>query len=426
MASNTGQERNDLVIVGGHVVDPANDIDRVTNVAVRDGKIAAVGDDIDPLQAARRIDAAGQYVTPGLVDLHTHVYWGVTYWGIEADPVAARTGVTTWLDVGSAGGYTFPGFREYVAEPSRSRIYALLNLSSIGLVAPTWELANPDYLNVDLAAEIVERNRDIVLGIKARIDKLTTRGTGILPMQKARELADRVDLPLMTHIGSSPPSIQEVGEYLRPGDILTHCFTGQDMRIIGSDGLVDPGIKALKDQGLILDVGHGTGSFSYEVAEAMLEQGIAPDVISSDIHQMAIQGPMFDLPTTLSKFINLGMPLRDVIACATVNAARAVRLEELGTLGVGAPADIALFRLEEGDFEFHDIAMAERAGSKLLVNTCTLLDGEEMPRLPERELHFWADIPEVQRGATHPGGKLNVPEGEHKQVFTEMLEGHDA
>jgi dihydroorotase len=420
------QQSYDLVITGGYVIDPANGIDRVTSVAVRDGKIAAIGDDIDAGQATRRIDATGQYVTPGLVDLHTHVYWGVTYWGIEADPVAARTGVTTWLDVGSSGGYTFPGFREYVAGPSRSRIYALLNLSSIGLVAPTWELANPDYLDVDLAAGIVERHRDLILGIKARIDRNTTRGTGILAMQKARELADRVDLPLMTHISTSPPSIHEVAEYLRPGDILTHCFTGQDMRIIGPDGTIDPQIKALKDQGLILDVGHGTGSFSYEVAEAMLDQGIPPDVISSDIHQMAIQGPMFDLPTTLSKFINLGMPLRDVIACATVNAARAIRLDDLGTLGVGAPADIALFRLEEGDFEFHDIAMVERAGSKLLVNTLTLLDGEELPRLPERELHFWAGVPEIQRGATHPGGKLNVPEGEHEDVFAEMVNEGDA
>jgi dihydroorotase len=416
----------DLVIAGGHVIDPANGVDRVTNIAVRDGRIAAIADDVDPAGATRRIDAAGQVVTPGLIDLHTHVYWGVTYWGIEADPVAARTGVTTWLDVGSSGGYTFPGFREYVAGPSRARIYALLNLSSIGLVAPTWELSNPDYLDVDLAAEIVERNRDIVLGIKARIDSRTTRGTGILPMQKARELADRVGLPLMTHIGTSPPSLAEVADYLRPGDILTHCFTGQDMRIIGPDGKVDPHIKALKDQGLTLDVGHGTGSFSYDVAEAMLDQGIPPDVISSDIHQMAIQGPMFDLPTTLSKFINLGMPLADVIACATVNAAEAIRLDDLGTLGVGRPADIALFRLEEGDYAFHDIAMAERRGSKLLVNTHTLLAGEELPRLPERELHFWAGVPEAQRGAVRPGGPVDAPGADPEVVFAEMVDGGDA
>jgi len=425
--SSTNGQQYDVVITGGQVIDPANGVSRAADVAISDGRIAAIEDGIDPGRGRRHIDASGQYVTPGLVDLHTHIYWGVTYWGIEADPVAARTGVTTWLDVGSSGGYTFPGFREYIVQRNRSRIYALLNLSSIGLVAPTWELSNPDHLDVDLAAEIVERNRDIILGIKARIDCRTTRGTGILAMQRARELADRVGLPLMTHIGASPPTLAEVAEYLRPGDILTHCFTGQDMKIVGPDGKVDPQIKALKEQGLILDVGHGTGSFSYEVAEAMLEQGILPDVISSDIHQMAIQGPMFDLPTTLSKFINLGMPIEDVIAAATINAARAIRLEHLGRIGVGDPADVAIFRLQEGDFEFHDITMSERKGSKLLVNTATLLGGEELPRLPERELHFWADVPEVQRAAVHPGAGLAVePARSDAAVVAEVYDGDDA
>jgi len=406
--SSTGNHLYDVVITGGHLIDPANGVSRVSDVAIRDGVIAAIQGTIPAEQGQKRIDASGQYVTPGLIDLHTHIYWGVTYWGIDADPVAARTGVTTWLDVGSSGGYTFPGFREYIVERNRTRIYALLNLSSIGLVAPTWELANPDYLDVDLAAGIIERNRDIILGIKARIDRNTTRGTGILPMQKARELADRVGLPLMTHIGGSPPALNEVAGYLRPGDILTHCFTGQDMRIIEADGTINPRIKALKEQGLVLDVGHGTGSFSYEVAEAMLDQGIPPDVISSDIHQMAIQGPMFDLPTTLSKFLNLGMAIEDVIACATINAAKAVRLGNAGKIGVGDKADVAVFRLDEGDFEFNDIAMESRAGSKLLVNTATLVDGEELPRTPERDLHFWADIPERQRGAVRPGGPAGV------------------
>lgn len=414
----------DVVITGGHVIDPANGVSAAADVAIRDGVIAAVQGGIGADQGRRHIDAGGQYVTPGLVDLHTHVYWGVTYWGIDADPVAARTGVTTWLDVGSAGGYTFPGFREYIVEKNRARIYALLNLSSIGLVAPTFELSNPDYLDIELAAEMVERNRDIILGIKARIDSRTTRGAGILPMKKARELADRVGLPLMTHIGTSPPSLDEVAESLRPGDILTHCFTGQDMRVIDADGVVNAPIKALKDQGMVLDVGHGTGSFSYEVAEAMLNQGIPPDVISSDIHQTAVQGPMFDLPTTLSKFLNLGMPIEEVIACATINAARAVHLEHAGKIGVGDKADVAVFRLDEGEYEFHDITMDARPGSKLLVNTATLLDGHELPRRPERELHFWAKVPEVQRGAVRPGGPVDVePIEDPEDVAEEMYEG---
>lgn len=422
--SPSAEKQYDVVITGGHVIDPANGVSNVTDIAIKDGVVAAVEDCLGDAATKRHIDATGHYVTPGLVDLHTHVYWGVTYWGIEPDPVAARTGVTTWLDVGSSGGYTFPGFREYVVERNTSRVYALLNLSSIGLVAPTWELSNPDYLDVELAAEVVERNRDLILGIKARIDRNTTRGTGMLPMKKARELADRVGLPLMTHIGSGPPTLSEVAEHLRPGDILTHCFTGQDMRIIDDEGKVRDDIRSLKEQGMVLDVGHGTGSFSFEVAEAMLDQGIAPDVISSDIHQMAIQGPMFDLPTTLSKFLTLGMPIKDVIARATINAAKAMRLDNVGKIGVGDTADIALFRVDEGDFAFHDIAMVERKGSKLLVNTTTLLDGEELPRVKERDLHFWADIPEVQRGLVRPGGPVDVePVDDPEAVLEELYEG---
>ncbi|MDP9372399.1 MAG: amidohydrolase/deacetylase family metallohydrolase, partial [Chloroflexota bacterium] len=304
--------RYDTIIAGGEVLDPGAGIGGRLDVAIAGGRVAAIEPVIDPGLGARVIDAGGQYVTPGLVDLHTHVYWGVTYWGIEPDPVAARSGVTTWLDVGSAGAYSFPGFRRYVAEPSRTRVYALLNLSAIGLVAPTYEFANLDYCDVDLAAGIVEANRDLILGIKARIDRNTTRGTGIRPLELARGLADRVGLPLMVHIGSGPPSLAEVAALLRPGDILTHCFTGQDMRITGPGVPLRADIRDLHERGLILDIGHGTGSFSYEVTEAALEQGLLPDVISSDIHQLSVQGPMFDLPTTLSKFLNLGLTLPQV------------------------------------------------------------------------------------------------------------------
>ncbi len=388
----------DLVIAGGRVLDPGAGIDGVMDVAVVGDRVAAVDPELDRTGAREVIDAAGHIVTPGLVDLHTHVYWGVTYWGIEPDPVAARSGVTTWLDVGSAGAYSFPGFRRYVAEPSRARVYCLLNLSAIGLVAPTYEFANLDYCNVDLAARIVEANRDLVLGIKARIDRNTTRGTGIRPLELARELADRVGLPLMVHIGTAPPDIDEVAALLRPGDILTHCFTGQDMRITGPGAPVRADIRELHARGLILDIGHGAGSFSYEVTEAALEQGLLPDVISSDIHQLSVQGPMFDLPTTLSKFLNLGLTLSQVIERATSRPAAAMRRPDLGTLRPGSAADLALFRVEEGEYTFHDVQMAPRRGTRRLVNTLTLVAGEPLPRLPERERAIWAELPEHQRG----------------------------
>lgn len=365
------------------------------DIAIADGKISAVSESIDPVNATV-IDASDQVVTPGLIDLHTHIYWGVTYWGIEPDPVAAKTGVTTWLDVGSAGGYTFPGFRRYVAEPSRVRVFALLNLSAIGLVAPTWELSNLDYCNVDLATMMINENRDLILGIKARIDRNTTRGTGIRPLELARELADRVDLPLMVHIGAGPPTIDEVAHLLRPGDILTHCFTGGDMRILNDDGKINPAIKDLQERGLVLDIGHGTGSFSFETTDAMLSQGILPDVISSDIHQMARLGPMFDMPTTLSKFLNLGLSLYDTFDRATARPATAMRRPDLGTLAVGSHADVALWNVEEGEFTFYDVELRPRSGTMQLVNTMTMVGGEALPEQPELPMHPWTTLPERQ------------------------------
>ena len=388
----------DVLIAGGEVVDPGVGLSGRLDVAISGERVAAVEANIDRGSAREVIDASGQYVTPGLVDLHTHIYWGVTYWGIEADPIAARSGVTTWLDVGSAGAYTFPGFRRYIAEPNRARTFCLLNLSSIGLVAPSWEFMNPKHWDVDLAVKIVEDNRDIILGIKARIDPSTTEGVGIAPLAKARELADRVSLPLMVHFGAGSPTLDEILPHLRPGDILTHCFRGGDNAVAAAGQGVRPDVRRLHEHGLILDIGHGTGSFSFDTTEAALADGFMPDVISSDIHQMAVQGPMFDMPTTLSKFLNLGMSLAEVIERATSRPARAMRRPDLGSLKPGSLADVALFRVDEGDYTFYDVAMSPRKGTKLLVNTLTMLGGETMPRLPEKERMVWATLPPVQEG----------------------------
>ncbi len=390
-------ERFDTVILGGELVDPGTGRFGRFDIGIREGRIACVAPSLAGYPAEQVVDARGQLVTPGLIDLHTHVYWGVTYWGIEADPVAARTGVTTWLDAGSAGAYTFPGLRRYVIEPSRVRIFALLNLSSIGLVAPTWEFVNLDYCDVELAAQVIEANREIILGVKARIDANTTRGVGIQPLELARKLADELDLPLMVHIGNGPPTIDEVAALLRPGDILTHCFTGGTMRILTDEGKLHPTIRALRERGLVLDLGHGAGSFDFSVAEALLAEGILPDVISSDIHQLAVQGPMFDLPTTLSKFLALGLSLSEVIERVTVRPAAIIGRPELGSLAEGTPADIALFRLVEGHFTFYDVAMQPRRGQQLLVNTLTMVEGRILPQVESTSLHLWAELPEHQR-----------------------------
>ena len=387
----------DLLIQGGQVVNPGGQSGRL-DVGIRRNRVAAIETNIPAASAARVVDATGQIVTPGLIDLHTHVYHNATFWGVHADPVAARSGVTTWLDVGSAGAYNVLGFREWVATPSTARLYALLNISSIGLTAMTYELANLDYCDVDLCVKLIEQNPDLLLGVKVRIDHNTVGSQGIEPLRRARQAADRVHRPLMVHIGGGPPTLNEVLELMRPGDILTHCFTGHNMRIIDDTGALLGAAKRAWDSGIILDIGHGAGSFSFKTAEKMIDAGHKPDVISTDIHQMSIHGPLYDMPTCLSKFLALGMSLADVINAATVRPAEAMGLaDEIGTLRVGALADVALFRIVEGDFPFYDVHMNQRNGKQLLRNTMTIINGRELPRSADGPTAPWIELSESQR-----------------------------
>lgn len=374
----------DLLIKGGQVVDASAGLSGRMDVAVKNNVIAAVDRGIPESAAAQVIEAEGYIVTPGLIDLHTHVFRGVTFWGIDAEAVGSRTGVTTWVDAGSAGAYTLPGFREFIVEPATVRIYSFLNIASIGLVGHNYELQNPAFLDVDLFVRMFELHSDLVIGAKARMGTPTVGENGIEPLKRAKRAARSCGLPLMVHIASGPPSIMEVVSLLEVGDILTHCFTAQDMRIVSENGEILEDVKRARERGVIFDLGHGSGAFAFSVAEPLMETGHRPDVISTDIHQLSIDGPMFDLPTTLSKFLALGMTLPEVIRAATARPAEILGLEgRLGTLALGAAADIALFELKRGKFPFYDIEGHVRHGSELLVNTQTIVDGRPMDRLPE-------------------------------------------
>ena len=386
----------DLVIKGGTVVSPGSRSGQL-DVGIKGNRIAAVEISIPAEAAVRVVDAGGMIVTPGLVDLHTHVYHNATYWGILADPVAARSGVTTWLDVGSAGAFNFGGFREWIVNSARARIFALLNISSIGLTAPTWELANLNYCDVDMCCQTVDGNRDLILGIKCRMDANTTGG-GMEPLRRARSAADQCGLPLMVHVGIGPPTIEQVLDLMRPGDILTHCFTGHNMRIVDERGVLLECARRTRDAGVVFDIGHGAGSFSFDTARALIGAGYLPDVISSDIHQLSVNGPLFDLPTCLSKFLALGMSVEDVVRTATVRPATVMHKEhEIGSIRVGALADIALFRLVEGKFAFYDVFMKRLDGKQLLVNQLTICDGRELQRLPDGARAPWIELSEQQR-----------------------------
>ena len=364
--SGLGQQRRrrermrfDLLISGGTVVNPGG-AEGELDVAVADGTVVALDRAIPRSSAAHVIDAHGLLVMPGLVDLHTHVFHKVTYWGIDPDPVASVSGVTTWNDAGSAGAFTLTGLREFVVDRSRVRITAFLNIATIGLVADDYECANLAYLDTELFARVADRNRDLVRGVKVRIGTPTVGDNGLEPLRRARRAAEDCGLPLMVHIASGPPDVGDVLALMRPGDILTHCCTGHSMKLVDDDGRLLQSAERAWDSGVLMDIGHGRGSFSFETAEALLAVGRAPDVISSDLHQLSVKGPAFDLPTCMSKFLCLGMPLRAVVRAATSRPAEILGLEdELGTLCPGARADIALFRLDDGRFPLYDVAGAD-------------------------------------------------------------------
>ncbi len=402
----------DLLIKNGEVVDPGGEQRGKLDVAITRNRIAAVDANI-PVESARRvIDAEGQYVTPGLVDLHTHVYHSATCWGIRADPIAARSGVTTWLDVGSAGAYNFPGFREFIVKPATARIYALLNISSIGLTASTWELSNTNYMDVDLCTKLIDHNRDLILGVKVRIDKNTTSGTGIEGLKRGRQAAEECGVPIMAHIGYGPPTLEEVLTLLRPGDILTHCFTGGSMRIVDEQGALIAAAKQAWDSGIVMDIGHGAGSFSFTTAAALIDAGHRPDVISSDIHQFSVHGPLFDMPTCLSKFLALGLSLEEVIAASTIRPAEVMGMQkEIGTLKPGALADVALWALDEGDFTLYDVHMTPRQSKQLLRNTLTLIDGRELPHMSDDPPMPWISLSENQHALIERGHTPTVMAG---------------
>ncbi|HEX2186171.1 MAG TPA: amidohydrolase/deacetylase family metallohydrolase, partial [Chloroflexota bacterium] len=377
--------RFDLLIKGGEVVDPGAGYSGRLDVAITRDRIAAVDRDIPAESAFTVVDAGGQLVTPGLVDLHTHCFPHATYWGIDPNTVAPSTGVTTWVDAGSAGAMNLLGFREYVVKRAEVRVHSLLNISQIGLTGPNHELAVLELCDVEQFERLANLNRDLVLGVKARMGTPTVGPHGVEPLRRALAAAERCAFPLMVHIGAAPPAIAEVLALLRPGDLLTHAFTGHTMRLVDEHGQPWDFVRAALDSGVLLDVGHGAGGFAWASAEAMLGAGYPPAVISTDVHQLSIMGPMFDLPTCMSKFLALGMSLPDVVRAATSRPAEILGLRgEVGTLAPGAAADVALFTLYQGRFPFYDTRRQRRDGDRLLRNTLTIAGGRPLqPRPPD-------------------------------------------
>ena len=349
----------DLILRGGRVIDPSRNLDRVTDVAFAGGRVAAVGERLEAAGAELR-DVSGRIVTPGLIDLHTHVYWGGTSLGIDAEDFARRSAVTTCVDTGSAGPGNFAGFRKHVIEPCAIRILPYLHISFAGIYGFSNRVMVGEGHDIRLLAardclDVIERNRDLVVGIKVRLGRNASGTAGIVPLDVAEQVADETGLPMMVHIDEPPPSYEAVVERLRPGDVLTHCFRPFPNSPVDGRGRVKPALLAARQRGVRFDVGHGMGSFSWATARAMLDQGFAPDTISSDVHALCIDGPAYDQVTTLSKFLALGMRLSDVIAASTVNAAAALGRPDLGSLAPGSVGDASILSLDEGEFPLEDV-----------------------------------------------------------------------
>jgi dihydroorotase len=368
---------NDLVLKGGRLIDPSQAIDRVTDIAFSNGKVSAIGDNLSGKDTR---DVGGKIVTPGLIDLHTHVYWGGTSLGVEAELLARTGGVTTVIDAGSAGAGNFHGFRRHVIEPSPVRILPYLNVSFPGIFAfsktvMVGESADMRLIDPREAVRVVREHKDLILGIKVRVGKSASGNSGAQPMFMALDVAEETGLPVMAHLDNPPPARHEVVSRLRAGDILTHCFRPFPNAPVRADGRVRDEILAARERGVIFDIGHGGGSFGFGTTRAMLAAGFLPDVISSDVHAISIEGPAFDLLTTMSKFLCLGVDLATVIKLATVNPAAAIKRPDLGTLKVGSIGEATVIDQASGQFDYTDCIGERLIGDNRLLSAGVVLAG---------------------------------------------------
>ncbi|MBR9650348.1 amidohydrolase/deacetylase family metallohydrolase [Thalassovita aquimarina] len=378
----------DLLLKGGRVIDPSQNMDGEFDVAFADGRVAGVEAGIDPSQAREVRDVAGKIVSPGLIDLHTHVYWGGTSLGVDAETIARRSGTTTFVDAGSAGAGNLAGFRKHVIELADPRILAYMNISFPGIFAfsktvMVGECEDLRLLDARECLRVARENQDIIVGMKARVGAKAGGNSGLAPLALAIEVADELGLPVMAHIDNPPPTREEVLGILRPGDILTHCFRPFPNAPIHGDCSIRQEILEARERGIIFDIGHGYGGFGFRSGRAMLAEGIRPDVLSSDVHVICVDGPAYDVLAVMSKFMALGMSLTEVIAATTQNPARALRRDDIGTLKVGAAGDATILTETSGSITHTDAVGETITADSYLEHRGIVIGGQ-----------WWQDAPE--------------------------------
>jgi dihydroorotase len=393
----TAQPAYDLLLKGGHVIDPKNNIDGVMDVAIASGKIARVAQSIPASEAKKTVDVGGLYVTPGLVDIHAHVFippqpggdreYGDL--GVRPDAFSFRSGVTTMVDAGTTGWKEFPEFRKRTIDRARTRVLAFLNIVGAGM--GTGREDDPAEMDPEAAAKMAKDNADVIVGFKTA----HYAGPGWYSVDNAVKAGNLTGLPVMVDFGkiTAERNIHTLFlDKLRPGDIFTHCYSGHREEIL-ENGKINPAMFAGRKRGIIFDLGHGGGSFYWYVAVPAYQEGFRPDSISTDLHTGSMNAGMKDMTNVMSKFLALGSPLEEVIRMSTWNPAKEIKRPALGNLDVGAEADVAVLRLDHGHFGFLDSGGARFDGTQLLVCELTLRKGVVMWDLNGRAGADWKTFP---------------------------------
>jgi dihydroorotase len=366
----------DVLVAGGTVLDPASGRHEALDVGLAAGRVTDIRPNIPRNGARKVVDARGCLVTPGLVDFHVHSYWGVNPYGFDADGICQASGVTTAVDAGSSGPVNFLGFKRFIAEQSSTRMLAFVCVAQHGVLNGPGELEDLRFADPEGAAQAIKEHPDVAVGVKVRLhEKVGHNGPRALAL--AIQAGEASGTPVMVHIGDTQMSMEEIVDTLRPGDIVTHCFTPLKPSITGDDGRPRPAVRRAHERGVLFDVGHANRHLDFEIARACIGEGLLPETISTDLHGRGGRDLVVDLPTTMTKFLALGMSLEQVVAACTINPAKAIGWQDrLGRLQVGCEADVAVLELVDGPVTLRDSTGAEIIANQRLAARWTMRAGE--------------------------------------------------
>jgi len=373
-------ESFDLLLAGGAVLNPATALQQPLDIGIAGDRVVSIQANLPRRNAKRVLDVSGCYVTPGLIDFHVHSYWGVNPYGCNLDALCLATGVTTTMDAGSAGPVNFLGFRKLVHEPSRTRMLGFVALAQHGVLNEPGELLDLGFADADGAAETVADNRDIGVGIKLRLHQKAIGDNSREALRLAIQAGEATRTPIMVHVGDTAISMEEIVDTLRAGDIVTHCYTPKKPSIIDDSGKLLPQVRKAKERGVVFDVGHASGHFDFDLVRRAMGEGLMPDVISSDLHGRMRQpgfGIVGDLPTTLTKFLSLGLGLDQIIAACTSHPARVIGWQDrIGSLEAGREADIAVLQIVNDSTRLRDSVGGEMTVNQRIATRWTIRGGE--------------------------------------------------